>query len=88
MKTFEQIKSELLSENHSRQYQINDEIFTMTDAEFDEAIDKKAQMILAYEKFAAEQEIIRQAKISAYQKLGLTEAEIEALLPSLKPPLE
>lgn len=30
----------------------------------------------------------RAIKVSAYQKLGLTEAEIEALLPSPKPPLE
>ena len=85
MRTLQEIKSELLSQSHSRQYQINDEIYTMTDAEFDEAIDKKAEMILAYEKYAAEKEAIRQAKISAYQKLGLTEAEIEALLPSPKP---
>ena len=33
----------------------------------------------------AEVEATRAAKISAYQKLGLTEAEIEALLPSPKP---
>ena len=39
----------------------------------------------------AEAEAARTAKISAYQKLGLTEAEIEALLPSnrpTRPPLE
>ena len=30
----------------------------------------------------------RQLKISAYQKLGLTEAEIEALLPTPKPVIE
>lgn len=30
----------------------------------------------------------RQLKISAYQKLGLTEAEIEALLPTPKPVAE
>ena len=30
----------------------------------------------------AEAEALRQTKISAYQKLGLTEAEIEALLPA------
>jgi hypothetical protein len=34
-------------------------------------------------KLAAEQ--LRATKISAYEKLGLTEAEIEALLPTPKP---
>ena len=32
-----------------------------------------------------EEETLRETKISAYQKLGLTEAEIEALLPISKP---
>ena len=84
MRTLEEIKIELLTENHIRQYEINGEVFDMTDAEFNQAIEKKAEMILAQEQDAAEKEAIRQAKISAYQKLGLTEAEIEALLPSPK----
>ena len=37
------------------------------------------------EKTQLEAEQARQTKISAYQKLGLTEAEIEALLPTPKP---
>lgn len=42
------------------------------------------------EKAKKEAEIkeLKALKISAYQKLGLTEAEIEALLPSPKPPRE
>jgi len=85
MKTLQEIKAELLAENHSRQYELNGEVFNLTDGEFNEAIANKAEMILAQEQYAAEKEAIRQAKISAYQKLGLTEAEIEALLPSPKP---
>ena len=84
MKTLEEIKAELLATNPSRKYIENDEEFEQTDAEFNQAIEKKAEMILAQEQDASEKEAIRQAKISAYQKLGLTEAEIEALLPSPK----
>jgi hypothetical protein len=40
---------------------------------------------LAKEQAQTEAEALRQSKISAYQKLGLTEAEIEALLPTPKP---
>lgn len=35
----------------------------------------------------AEAQSLRQAKISAYEKLGLTAEEIEALVPTAKPPL-
>lgn len=52
----------------------------MTDAEFEiyEA-NKQARL-----NDQAQIEEARQLKISAYQKLGLTEAEIEALLPTPK----
>lgn len=83
MKTIEQIKNEIIAFNPSRQYEINGLVFDLTDAEYNEAINNKAEMILAQEQDAVEKEAIRQAKISAYEKLGLTQAEIEALIPSL-----
>ena len=85
MKTLEQIKEELLTSNPSRIYIVNDEEFEQTNAEFDEAIENKAKMLLAQQEYEIAKEAEKQAKISAYQKLGLTEAEIEALLPSPKP---
>ena len=39
----------------------------------------------AKENAKLEAEQLRETKISAYEKLGLTEAEIEALLPTPKP---
>jgi hypothetical protein len=40
---------------------------------------------LAKEQAKLEAEKLRSTKIAAYEKLGLTEAEIEALLPTPKP---
>lgn len=50
------------------------------EAEITAQLEKKA------EEEAAEQNL-RQLKISAYEKLGLSVQEIEALLPTPKPPL-
>jgi hypothetical protein len=43
--------------------------------------------LMAKENAKLEAEQLKQTKIAAYQKLGLTEAEIEALLPTPKPDL-
>ena len=50
--------------------------------EYEATIAQWADARLAKEKAKIEAEALRQTKISAYQKLGLTEAEIEALLPA------
>ena len=52
--------------------------------EYEAQIAEWADARLAKEQARAEAELARQTKISAYQKLGLTEAEIEALLPTPK----
>ena len=82
MKTLEEIKIELLSQSHSLIYSINDEEFEASDAEFQEAINNKAQMLLQQQQFMALEESQWKAKVSAYQKLGLTIEEIEALAPT------
>ncbi len=46
---------------------------------------EKAEMLAEKEQKELEATQLRQTKISAYEKLGLTEAEIEALLPSPAP---
>jgi hypothetical protein len=56
----------------------------MTDAEFKIYEANKTATV----NNQAEIEEARQLKISAYQKLGLTEAEIDALLPTPKPVIE
>lgn len=50
--------------------------------EYEATIAQWADARLAKEKAKIEAEALRQTKISAYQKLGLTKAEIEALLPA------
>lgn len=50
--------------------------------EYDALIAEWADARLAKKQAKAEAELARQIKISAYQKLGLTDAEIEALMPT------
>lgn len=77
---------------------MNDKVFIyngITNEEFiremtdEEQMQRDAEVAAAIEAKAlakAEAEALRQTKILAYQKLGLTEAEIEALLPTPKLP--
>lgn len=83
--TKEQIIAELKAEYPTLTYGINDEVFDMTPEQYEETIASWADARIAKEQAKAEAEATRQAKISAYQKLGLTEAEIEALLPTPQP---
>jgi hypothetical protein len=67
--------------------QLGDEDNGYTELSADEykaQIAEWADARLAKEQAKAEAELARQTKISAYEKLGLTEAEIEALLPTPK----
>jgi hypothetical protein len=57
----------------------------LTGADYDAVISEWADARLAKEQAIADAQVLRQNKISAYQKLGLTEMEIEALLPEPKP---
>jgi len=79
METKEQIKARIVTSNPSRQYVINDEVFEQTDAEFDEAVEKRAQM--EYEQQLKAKEI-SDAKAAAEAKLaalGLTSDDLKAL---------
>jgi len=67
--------------------QVNDQIITLDQDEYEATIDSWADAKLAKEQAKADAEALRQTKIIAYQKLGLTEAEIEALLPTPQPDL-
>lgn len=62
--------------------QINDDVITLDQDEYEATINAWADSTLLKEAAKLEAETARQTKISAYQKLGLTEAEIEALLPT------
>jgi hypothetical protein len=62
--------------------QVNNEIIVLDQDEYEATIDYWADATLAKEIAKIEAEQVRLNKISAYQKLGLTEVEIEALLPT------
>jgi hypothetical protein len=65
--------------------QIGDEdkgYIELTAEEYETQISEWADARLAKKQAKAEAELARQTKISAYQKLGLTDAEIEALMPT------
>jgi hypothetical protein len=62
--------------------QVNDEVIELDQDEYEATLDAWANATLLKEAAKLEAEQARATKISAYQKLGLTEAEIEALLPT------
>jgi hypothetical protein len=80
MRTLEQIKTDILASNPSRKYIINGEEFEQTNAEFEEAVEKRAQMEYEQEQHIAALKAIKEAKVSGYQKLGLSDAEIIAIV--------
>jgi hypothetical protein len=80
--TKDEIKARILNENPLKDYSLNGEIFTMSDEEFNKAVEDRAEM--EWQQFLVEQAKAEQRalKVSAYQKLGLSDAEISALLPT------
>jgi hypothetical protein len=59
----------------------------LTDAEQAKIDAERAAWRIAKDQAVLDAEQLRQTKISAYEKLGLTEAEIEALLPAPAQPI-
>ncbi len=57
----------------------------LTDNEYEAQIEEWADARLTKEQSKLEKEAARLVKISAYEKLGLSETEIEALLPTPQP---
>ena len=84
MKTLEEIKTDILASNPSRIYIVNGEEFEQTDAEFEDAITKRAEYeysCLIAETEKAKQEAEAAAKRQALlDKLGITEDEARLLL--------
>jgi hypothetical protein len=79
MKTIQEIKADILASNPSRKYQINGEEFEQTEQEFNEAVQKRAEMEFAQIKYLEEQKLKLASKVTGYQKLGLSDAEIVAI---------
>jgi hypothetical protein len=86
MKTKQEIIAELKLESPTLRVGNDDDGYTnLSTEEYETTIAQWAEARLAKEQAKAEAEAARQTKIAAYGKLGLTEAEIEALLPTPKP---
>ena len=79
MKTLEEIKAEILASNPSRKYYINDEEFEQTDAEFEDAVNLKAERNFAALKAKAETEAKKAAAEAKLAALGLTTDDLKAL---------
>jgi hypothetical protein len=80
MKTIQEIKNDLLTQNHSKIYTFNDQEFEMTKDDFDKAIQDRAEMEYTQQVHLEELRNIKLNKISGYRKLGLDNAEIIAMM--------
>lgn len=80
--TKQQLINQFKADYPSLTKQINNDVITLDQDEYEATIDAWADATLAKEAAKSEAEQARATKISAYEKLGLTPAEIEALLPT------
>ena len=80
MKTLKEIKDDILAANPEQTYSVNGESFDLSDEDFAKSIDERAKMVLEQLKNEEIEANLKALKISAYEKLGLTEQEIAALI--------
>ena len=80
MKTIEEIKTEILASNPSKIYILNEEEFEQTNNEFNDAVQKRAEMQYVQQIYLEELKNSKLVKILAYRKLNLEDAEIIALM--------
>ena len=83
MKTKTELIAQFKLENPTLSFGVNDQVFEMDEAQYEATIESWADAVLAKQQAQIDAVNARQVKISAYEKLGLSEAEIEALLPEL-----
>ena len=81
MKTKTELIAQFKLENPTLSFGVNDQVFEMDEAQYEATIESWADAVLAKQQAQIDAVNARQVKISAYEKLGLSEAEIEALLP-------
>ena len=79
MKTFEEIKAELLAEQHTKTFELNGEVVELTDAEFEQSVDDRSKMILDQETKEAEKLAAKSAAEDKLAALGLTAEDLKAL---------
>lgn len=87
MTTKNDLIAQLKAENPKMIQTINGIEIELTGADYEQACNDWADMRLLQLAYEKEQNDLRLAKISAYEKLGLTAQEIETLLPSPVEPI-
>ena len=80
MKTFEQIKNDIIASNPSPIYTFNGEEIQMSKEEIDKAIQDRAEMEYAQQIYLEELKNAKLAKIFAYRKLALEDSEIATVM--------
>lgn len=77
--TKDEIKARLLATNPSRQYEINGEVFDLTDEEFEKCINDRVEMEFEQIQINEAKEAVKQAALDKLNALGLTEADLKVL---------
>jgi hypothetical protein len=80
MKTLEEIKNDLIASNPSTIYTFNGEEIQMSESEIEKAINDRAQMEYDQQVYREELKNAKLAKIAAYRKLSLEDAEIASVM--------
>lgn len=79
MKTLEEIKAELVAEKHTKTFELNGEVVELSDEEFEQSINDRAQMIFDQETKKAEAFIAKSLAEKKLAALGLTANDLKAL---------
>jgi hypothetical protein len=79
MKTIEEIKAEIIASKPSRIYILNGEQYEQTDSEFEEAVQKRAEMIFEQNQIHAEAKAKKDAVEAKLIALGLNADDLKAL---------
>ena len=87
MTTKTELIAQLKAENPKMIQTFNDVEIELNAEEYEKACSDWADMRLSQLAYEKEQNDLKLAKISAYEKLGLSAAEIEALLPTPADPI-
>lgn len=79
MKTINEIKADILATNPSKIYKINDQEFQQTDVEFEESIQKRAEMEFEQQSIINQMQESKAAAEAKLAALGLTAEDLKAL---------
>jgi lipoate-protein ligase A len=79
METKEQIKARIINSNPSRISTVNYQEIELSDDEFNDAVEKRAEMEYEQQLKAKEVEEAKAAALAKLEALGLNEADLKAL---------